>query len=351
MSHPSQEVFNALPEDVRQYIQGIQGSHSSLEGQVKALREVNTALKSHDRAPKLPDPRPYDGARNTRALRDYIYDLKQHFKNEPSKFSNDETKIRFASSFLRGTAKLWFQNLEEAGKAPWKDFDSYHEELSKTFAELDPLQYWQRKWDTLQQRTSVSQYLAEFTLVAAQLDLTEQIKRHHFEKGLKPNIRGQLALLTKPESFDELVKIANQIDARFFEHSRNRMGNPGQQLSTIQHNFVKRYRPNPPSPPAAARPLRWDQDPNMQIDMLQRHQPVNRQGWRSIASQPQRVRPVNMVNTRPANGGRNATQQNGIICWGCGAPGHTARNCLTIKHAASARNSSNQARPAPRSGN
>ncbi|CAO1631145.1 unnamed protein product [Sympodiomycopsis kandeliae] len=235
------EAFAALPETAQQYITGLQAAHDAQaeklvnakaahDAQAQELANVNASMqqmavtkqKQYIKAPKLPDPRTYNGSRNTRALRDYLYDVQQHFSNEPEKFTEESAKIRFGSAYLKGTAHLWFQNLEESGKAPWTTWTSYVAELEKSFAELDPLAYWQKKWDNLRQHGSVNNYLAEFSVVAAQLDNTEQAKYHHFYKGLRSNVQDQLALLPKPKTFTELVQLANQIDARFYENIVNK---------------------------------------------------------------------------------------------------------------------------------
>ncbi|CAD6925280.1 unnamed protein product, partial [Tilletia controversa] len=119
------------------------------------------------KAPKLPDPRTFDGGRNTRALSNYLYDVKQHFKVDPSKYSTEVLRIIFAASFLKDTARTWYQTLDESPTGPpWSTFIEFQDELNANFSEIDPLEHWLVKWDSLQQKSSVSAYLSDFTAIA-----------------------------------------------------------------------------------------------------------------------------------------------------------------------------------------
>ena len=88
-------------------------------------------------------------------------------------------------------------------------------------SELDPVAYWLKRWDNVKQKGSVNAYLTEFSAIAANLSLTEQVKEHHFKKGLRPEVLDQLALLPKSKGFNDLVDMANQIDGRLFERDRS----------------------------------------------------------------------------------------------------------------------------------
>ncbi|CAD7068917.1 unnamed protein product, partial [Tilletia caries] len=117
--------------------------------------------------------------------------------------------IIFAASFLKDTARTWYQTLDESPTGPpWSTFIEFQDELNANFSEIDPLEHWLVKWDSLQQKSSVSAYLSDFTAIASHLDLTDQIKVHHFKRGLKNDVLDQLALLPQPSDFDGLVKLA-----------------------------------------------------------------------------------------------------------------------------------------------
>ncbi|KAE8235657.1 hypothetical protein A4X06_0g9801, partial [Tilletia controversa] len=223
------------------------------------------------KAPKLPDLRTFDGGRNTRALSNYLYDVKQHFKVDPSKYSTEVLKIIFAASFLKDTARTWDQTLDESPTGPpWSTFVDFQDELNANFSEIDPLEHWLVKWDSLQQKSSVSAYLSDFTAIASHLDLTDQIKVHHFKRGLKNDVLDQLALLPQPSDFDGLVKLANQIDARLFAQRRSKSTS---QASSIQFKPKTSYKSTSVNIPVEVKPIASGPVPR-QIDATQRRGPL-----------------------------------------------------------------------------
>lgn len=315
MSSIPQDTFNTLPMDVQQYITAIRQHSVTMEQQINQLTDaVAQGVAQHhhqSRAPKLPDPRTFDGNRNTRALQDYLYDVQQHFDNEPSKFSDERTKIRFAAAYLKGAARTWFQSLDEANQRLWNTYREYVHQLKQTFGELDPQSYWLKRWDSLQQRGPVASYLAEFNIIATHLDLTEEIKYHHFKKGLKSNILDQLALQPKPNTLEDLILLANQIDARLFEHQRQRFP-----TSSIRSNDIaSKPRTSQDNPRPASNPrITW---PN--------NQPIQPGCWTTPADN--RMQVDNIQRYGPLTSQEKDRRRLHNLCLYCGKPGHMADQC------------------------
>ena len=284
MNSLSAEVVQSLPDEVQQVLQEAQAHINDLETRTAGLTRAFPP-----KAPKLPDPRTFNGNRNTRALDDYLYDLSQHFENIPEKFILERTKICYAGSFLKDTARLWFQTMDESSTEAWHMYNSFVVQLQSHFGQLDPQSYWLKRWDNLAQKGSLIAYHSDFTAIAAHLSLTPEIKYHHFYKGLKSNILDQLALQPKPKSFDDLVLLANQIDERIYEHACMKTN-----LSSTRHSSAQRQgptqrpfnnfslRPSAPAPSPACWPNnqpmpapRWTPRPApqyepMQVDNIQR---------------------------------------------------------------------------------
>lgn len=292
-SPSAQDIYEAASPQARALL-------DQLNAELELARAAATrpsALKV--KAPKLPDPRTFNGSRNTRALSDYLYDVKQHFKVDPLKYPSDELKIIFAASFLKDSARTWYQTLDESPSgAPWSTFSDFEDQLHINFAEIDPLDHWLTKWDALQQKSSVSSYLSDFTAVASHLDVTDQTKMHHFKRGLKDDVLNQLALLPQPDDFNALVKLANQIDARLFAQRRSKSSSS--QAASIQLKPKPVFKSTSVQVPVQVKPVVSGPVP-MQLDNTQRRGPLTE-------AEKKRRRDNN-------------------LCLYCGNPGHIANTC------------------------
>lgn len=310
MAQPSQEHLDQTPPAVQEYL-------ASLHQHTQALQERLTDQAARNfKPPKLQDPTCFDGSRNTRLLSEYLYDIKQHFKNDPLKFALNDAKVRFAGSYLKNTARTWFRTMDESD-SPWTTFDGFEAALKEHFSELDPEEYWRKRWDTLQQRGPIASYLADFQSITMHLVLTDQDKYHHFKKGLRPSVLDQLALMPKPASFQELVKLANQIDARLFEHVKTKNNNikppqrpqPGNNFQRQTNGFNSGYRPQqrPPFTPTY---------PN--------NQQVQSPRWYTPANNHMQL---DTMTKGPLSEAEKSRRRLNNLCLYCGQPGHTAFDC------------------------
>jgi hypothetical protein len=293
---PASSTPTRSPSDI--YAAATPETQALLDQLNNQLELARSAVAHKVKAPKLPDPRTFNGTRNTRALSDYLYDVKQHFKVDPIKYPTEDLKIIFAASFLKDSARTWYQTLDESPSgSPWSTFADFEEQLHANFAEIDPLDHWLVKWDALQQKSSVSAYLSEFTAVASHLDVTDQTKMHHFKRGLKDEVLNQLALLPQPDDFNALVKLANQIDARIFAQRRNKSST---QAASIQLKTKPASKFTSVNVPVEIKPVVSGPVP-MQLDATQRRGPLT-------DAEKKRRRDNN-------------------LCLYCGKSGHIAHSC------------------------
>ena len=57
--------------------------------------------------PHVPEPRAYGGARDTKELDNYLFNMEQYFK--AVKANSEDTKITMAIMYLAGDTKLWWR--------------------------------------------------------------------------------------------------------------------------------------------------------------------------------------------------------------------------------------------------
>lgn len=348
----SQEDVNALPQNIQRLVHGLQQETEDLLAQIASQRQARqvelqqqalAASHQHTKPPKLQDPTTYDGTRNTRLMDEYIYDVKQHLLNDPPKFALEDTKIRFAGSFLKGLARTWFRTWDDSNERPWNTFEGFMDLLKEEFSELEPLEYWRKRWEALQQRSSITAYLAEFQSIAHHLDVTHEDKYHVFKKGLRSSVLDQLALLPKPDSLEELIKSANRIDQRIFEHQRSKgndsRGKPQQRLSfnNVQHqswNSPARkplgngYQNTNRAPSSSAYSSSTYQRPSNKAS-YPNNQPVVQSRWNTPAVGEDCMQ-LDSIHKGPLTEAERQRRLSNSLCLYCGKAGHIANAC-TLK--------------------
>ena len=90
---------------------------------------------------KVRDPDTFDSTA-PKKLRDFLVSCNLHFQDCPNLFTDDEKKILFILSFLKGTAISWFEPalMDPNNAAYWMwDFDAFILELKSNFGPHDPI--------------------------------------------------------------------------------------------------------------------------------------------------------------------------------------------------------------------
>lgn len=130
-----------------------------------------------------------------------------------------QRKVAIAGSLLRGNAAIWWQRVvSEAAdigvaenQCTWEVF---MELIRQAFRPVNFKARARDKLAKLRQRTSVADYVAQFSALAFEIpDLGEAEKNDRFFRGLKPQIATEIAIKGDPETFEELVRMAERIDA------------------------------------------------------------------------------------------------------------------------------------------
>nr|XP_009779696.1 PREDICTED: uncharacterized protein LOC104228850 [Nicotiana sylvestris] len=143
---------------------------------------------------KIPEPKPYSGARNAKEVENFIFDVEQYFDAVGG--LEEAKKVATAAMYLQGDAKLWWRVKYEAIKAG--------EDALETWAELKAairLQFFpenveynsRRKLRELRQTKSVRDYVREFSALMLSIrDMGDKDKLFTFLEGLKPYARMEL---------------------------------------------------------------------------------------------------------------------------------------------------------------
>ena len=113
------------------------GMASTLALSGQQLKELIARLQSNTK-PKIKQLETFVDDRSH--LHEFLSQLKLHFKADKAKFKDDDTKITFAASYLRGSASKWFEPYLEDNNAYIKAFLNYEafvKAISASFGNTD----------------------------------------------------------------------------------------------------------------------------------------------------------------------------------------------------------------------
>lgn len=154
---------------------------------------------------KPPTPSIYSGARDKRAIDDFLWSLECYFRFFPN--LKDEHKLVYAAAFVRGAAQTWIRHIT---------FASYDDFVKKLEAEFSPVDYRMNlfdRWECITQTTSVEKYSREFfeLKMTLKLKFPEEYLIQKYIKGLKPRIK--LAVVGQnPRTLEDATQIAQRVD-------------------------------------------------------------------------------------------------------------------------------------------
>lgn len=157
--------------------------------------------------PRLPAPSAYEGAASR--LDDWKAELQQQFEYYGTPVGVEQ--LRFATAFLKGAARDWWQNL--ALPRP-TDMDALIAALRREFQPVTTADTARAKLRALSQgKASVHDYVVSFRRLLVSLpDMGEADRLFQFLHGLKPTIAAQLRMqgVTK---LDEAIEKATRVGA------------------------------------------------------------------------------------------------------------------------------------------
>lgn len=163
--------------------------------------------------PKQPET--YEGKRDFLTVNTWIYKLEQYIALQavvnPTLDFNDGNKILFATTFLSGSAAIWWYSTVRANQAPIT-WDGFKNALVAEFVPTDHIRRARDKLRRLKQTKSVSHYLSEFrNILLTMADVTAGEKFDKFVAGLKREIRIEVMKSTVA-NFEEAAQIALRVD-------------------------------------------------------------------------------------------------------------------------------------------
>ena len=144
--------------------------------------------------PRLPDPKPFGGARSSKELENFLWDMEQYFG--VARIGADE-QVNITAMYLSGDAKLWWRTRIKddlnAGRPKIETWDRLKQELKEQF--LPNNTSWLARDDLkkLKQDKSVRDYVKEFSSLILDIEnMSEEDKLFNFMSGLQPWAQAEL---------------------------------------------------------------------------------------------------------------------------------------------------------------
>jgi hypothetical protein len=232
-----------------------------------------------------------------------------YFFMNDDKFPEEDKKVTYMISYMRGTAYAQFEDRLGAYLADpsgcaietrriFASTVTFENELKLVFGSIDKKRTAERELHALQQRTAAKDYAANFQRLSTGLGWNNESLMSQFHKGLKAEVR--IAILrkeTQPTTLNELIKIAIREDDLIYQESLERKNRAGVKVFHKPNQSKPRHSTNY----YGAMP--------MEIDKLQK-KPVKQQ--------------------KKGKGGKPSTPVQGS-CYNCGKPGHFANKCRQPK--------------------
>src|SRR5213075_1824213 len=272
--------------------------------------------------PKCADPEPFKG--DKKELTTFLVKCRLKFEGEPSRFSKEDAKIRYACGYLGGDVFKWImpmiqamQDTSQPNPPELESFEALAKMLTKVYGDPNIARNARRELRTLSQTGSVATYIAKFGQLTPYVDYNNGALMDQFLCGLKEEIKDEVARVGYFDTLEDLQDFAVRLDSRLYDRQlqkRNLRANPA---LPPKPNFATR----PSVPPRSAIPPR-----------------------QSIVNHPQLVPTLSPDGTIPmeidAQGRRHITREENErrrrtgVCTYCAQPGHNNLSCPVAPPAA-----------------
>lgn len=205
---------------------------AALAAQTAAANQQNVALQAANSSSARPilgkllnKPTEYDG-KDRIACNTFIAQLKLYMLGNPESFPNDESKVLFAATYLRGRAFSWLEPRMLKGQDPMLfDFELFCRELQRNLGDPDQAATMARRLKALRQTTSATAYRSEFDSITQYLDWDESALKSYFYDGLASGVKDAIALIPDPPTgYKDYQDLACKIDTRLYERKQETRG-------------------------------------------------------------------------------------------------------------------------------
>lgn len=171
----------------------------------------------------LKKPDDFDG-KDSNACHTFISQLRLYIMGNQHLFANDNDRVVFAASYLRGKAYKWIE--PRLFKSPDEEplmhnFGLFCTELVRNLGDPDREKTMGKKLSALTQTSSASAYRTEFDNISQYLSWDDSALRLRFYEGLKSDVKDALSyVVDEPSELKDFQDLAIRLDNRIFERKQ-----------------------------------------------------------------------------------------------------------------------------------
>ncbi|KAA0055009.1 uncharacterized protein E6C27_scaffold43052G001620 [Cucumis melo var. makuwa] len=187
------EMINGLSEDFRATLDVVRSEIADVNTRLSlTMRAMTNQAPVGGAVPvtkvKVPEPKPFCGVRDAKALENFTFDLEKYFK--ATNTITEEAKMTFATMYLCEDTKLWwrsrYMDIQE-GRCTIDTWDVLKKELPSQFFSENVEILARRKLRDLKHTDTIREYVKQFIGLMLDIrDMSEKNKVFYFVEGLKP---------------------------------------------------------------------------------------------------------------------------------------------------------------------
>jgi len=166
-----------------------------------------------DRGQKFPDSPDFSGSDRTQ-LRGWIAPLRMVIRHTPSRFPDEQAKMRHAFNRLSGIAlKQILPHVRDNGEIGLEDLSALIQLLEAAFGDPDRVATAERNMKEIKQKNrEFSLYYAEFQVIAADLDWNPSALRNALRSGLSEEMKDSFIHTDMPDELPAFVTLCQKRD-------------------------------------------------------------------------------------------------------------------------------------------
>ena len=284
----------------------VKGSHgvssASSEGMNPTPR-TNNIIVYQPRPLKVKEPDVFKGERSK--LRVFLTQAELYIGFNVDKFSGEQEKVLWASTYFRDGAFDWFdtyvrdflnhkndpENREASTDNMFASWNSFKKELNVMYGDIDAIRTAERKLNNLKQTGSATDYAAKFQQYAARTDWNYESQKAVYWMGLRDRVKDALVLGGRPKTLTTMITRSIEIDNDQYERELEKKG--GNRIIPNRNNKFHKQKATYP----------------VQMELDATHQGSKKQDWKKNKHQ------------------KNKKDKSKVICYECGLAGHYKRDC------------------------